>query len=214
MRFAPPDRLQAVHPAIRPGPRLAHYDFRHQPLPGERVRNSGTANGGQYGPVPDGYYWGFAKQEMRVPRDPELYVRDACVWSSFTAYEAGAIVGLFLRWSQTGFASTFYGLELTLGANTATLFRRLVYPDRTESTTLHAPATQPTVAPLGQRNVVELRIQGASLQAFVNSVPVCTVHDPVYGVGGIGLRMGRDGASKAPLVRVVVHEMAVHGVMA
>jgi hypothetical protein len=70
------------------------------------------------------------------------------------------------------------------------------------------------VAPLGQRNIVELRIQGSSIQALVNSTPVCSVHDPVYGVGGIGLRMGRDGVSKAPLVRVVVHEMAVHGVMA
>jgi hypothetical protein len=55
VRFAPPDRLAAVHPVIRPGPRLAYYDFRSNPLPGEKVRSSGKAEGGQWGPVPEGY---------------------------------------------------------------------------------------------------------------------------------------------------------------
>ncbi len=64
---------------------------------------------------------------------------------------------------------------------------------------LQAWTKHPAVASTGARNVLELRALGATLQAWVNGAYVAAVHDPVLGIGGVGIANDRSGKDPKPL---------------
>lgn len=212
VRFQPPDRLTAAIADIRPGAALRRFDFRTDPLPGERDRSAQTAADARTDPTPHGSLWTFGKPSLRNFHDKEIYVRDACAWAQYTIYEPGLRVGLSARWSATGEATTFYALELWPATGTLSLRRVLVYRGNSESTLL-ASERVPSVA-IGKPVMVELRAQGSALAARVDGVPVFERQDPIYGVGNIGLRFGREHEAPTPTGRILCQGFAVHGVVA
>ncbi len=61
-----------------------------------------------------------------------------------------------------------------------------------EGAELIAPTGHPAIAPLGQQNVLELRAQGPTFQAWVNGAYVGAAHDAVGGFGRVGIHVGHD----------------------
>lgn len=206
VRFEPPSTLLAVHPKIAPGATIVQRDLSREPPPEMQARAGKLSEAVRCEEHASGVLFHMTSAVTRTFREMKHELRDVCVGASFTALDPGARVGLCARATTIGEGFTAYALEISLDARTA--WPAIVFSAGKSSgakSLVQKTHVSTAIAPVGKTNAIELRVQGPSLQAFVNGENVFTIHEPTYGVGICGLRVGHDGLVKGP-VRVVCHE--------
>jgi hypothetical protein len=209
LRFPTPEAPVAQPPDMRRGPPLVAWDFRATPPPDCASRTLRWGSDAGLDPHPDGTLYFNKSARTATLRDGSARLRDASVTLSFSALDPGARVGVAVRHEPIGAAAIVYVFDLVAGTGTAFLARLVVTPEASEQTSLSVRKS-PGLRPLGQRNEIELRSQGAWLVGYVNDLPVVSAFDPAYGIGCVGIRVGREPDAAEPVTRVVLHGGAVH----
>lgn len=193
-------RVQIVFPEIRPGEPIVTLDFRRVPLPGQSARDRRDDNGDMYRGTPEGILVEAVGNTNWAFIQPYLRMRDACVAASCITQAPRLYPRVFLRSTNVKGAKVRYEMVLSPEDQTFRMVRYCGASQEGGSAALQAWTKHPAVAPTGSVNVMELRALGATLQAWVNGAYVAAVHDPVLGIGGIGLANDRDSTdSKRPL---------------
>jgi hypothetical protein len=189
-------RPHPVLPSIRPGNVIAAHDFSCMPLPGLAGRDKKWDDGDSMQGVANGIMV-TVMTGLRWFNQPFLRIRDTCVRAAVDVYDADTRVRVVARRQSVGTAAVWYEVGLTPHDKNFRLARLFTSPDRTDSTSLKGPLEHPVVAPLGGTNVIELRVQGPTLQALVNEQEVAAVHDPSLGIGGIAIGLGTLASDKS-----------------
>lgn len=135
---------------------------------------------------------------LRWFNQPFLRIRDACIRASIDVYDKDLRVRVVARRLPIGSAAVWYELALTPEDRNFRLARLFTSEKHTDSTSLSGPKAHPAVAPLGATNVLELRVQGPTLQALCNDQELCSVHDAALGIGGIAIGIGTLASDKLP----------------
>jgi hypothetical protein len=205
--------LQAVHPVIRPGDVLVSRDFSRDALPGEKQRLWSRLEGAAATHEQTGLTVHCPAGESRIFVEEWVRVRDACVRASFASLDGRAQIGVMLRREPIGDgARTFYALDVWPDKRSVRLARCFSTKEEAGATPLFGWAEAACVAPVGQENQLELRAQGATLEAWVNGVRVAAVHDPVLGIGWTGMRATPVEVRPGERVRVFFRGYEARGV--
>ena len=168
-------------------------DFRHAPLPGQPLRgvriddndaSTGTDGGIVFETASDGWTRRFTQ--------PFLRMRDACVRASCVTRAPGVEPFVFLRQANLDIATLRYELHVRPQTGEASLERYCGLKTEAGMRALLPWTAHAAVGRVGARNVLELRAQGPTLQAWINGAHVASVHDSVLGIGGVGLAVKRD----------------------
>jgi hypothetical protein len=205
--------LAAAHPVIRPGDVLTTLDFARDPLPGEKQRVWSRLDGAAATAEASGVTVHVPPLDSRIFVLDWVRVRDACVRASLASLDGRVQPGIMLRREPIGDgARTFYALDVWPERRSVRLARCFSTKEESGATPLFGWAEAACVAPLGQENQIELRAQGATLEAWVNGARVTTVHDPVLGIGWTGIRAMPVDVRPGERVRMFCRGFEVRGV--
>ena len=220
-RFCPACQLEVrfeaqavvpVYPRIVPGRVVSRFDLRAGPPPEVDV-HAPTQLSANLAYKPDGRGALFVVSAVitRTLRDLKTELRDGCVRASFTALTPRVRVGLSARAANIGKdAFTNYALEASVDARTAwPIVSFDAGKDSTFKSLVRTTHPTPYIAGVGSMNTIELRVQGPTLAAYANGEHLFSLHEPTYGFGAFGIRVGRDGEPSAPPAEVVVHEIEI-----
>jgi hypothetical protein len=183
----PSGRPYVVFPEIRPGEPIVSLDFRYVPLPSESARDRRDDNGDVIRGTAEGIVNEAANDTLWSFTQPYLRLRDACIAASCVTYAPGLYPRVFLRNTTVKGARIRYDLVASPEDRTFRINRFCGAAHEAGVAVLQPWTKHPAVAPIGARNVIELRALGATLQAWINGVYVAAVHDAVLGIGGIGV---------------------------
>jgi hypothetical protein len=186
----------AALPAIRPGNVLAVHDFTKVPLPGSLTRTKTWDDGDSMTGTNEGIVLTLLSG-MRWFNQPYLRIRDTCLRASFDVYDNELRARVVARRQTLGDATLWYELAVTPHDQNYRLARLFTAPEQSDNTNLSGPEPHPAVLARGN-NVLELRVQGPTLEAWINGVKVCAVHDAALGIGGIAIGVGSFAANKHP----------------
>lgn len=186
-----------VLPSIRPGAVIAAHDFSRMPLPGMSVRDKRWDDGDSVTGTPTGIMVSILTG-LRWFNQPFLRIRDACIRAAIDVYEPELRVRVVARRQSIGAAAVWYELGITPPDRNFRLARLFTSPEHTDSTSLRGPDAHPSVALLGATNILELRVQGPTLQALCNGQEIAAVHDAALGIGGIAIGIGTLASDKLP----------------
>ena len=191
-------RPRAVHPFIRPGEPLLFYDLTRVPFPGQ-VKMSGTFHdGSRFEPCPVGALLHVVPKRAVEGFDNSLRSRDGCVRAAFTALDPLVTFSCLARSERFGAVRMRYSLQVDCQTRRVRLSRGFS-GDKVAAFADLVPFTAcPALHPTGTQNVIELRTQGATLEARVNDQHVATIHDPVLGIGSFGIRAEAALAATVP----------------
>lgn len=184
-------------PPIRPGNVVAIHDFSRVPLPGCTTRDKKWDDGDSMSGTPGGIVVTLLSG-MRWFNQPFLRMRDACVRVALDALDGDLRIRAVARKQSIGDASVWYELGITSSDRQFRLARLFTSPEQTDATALHGPVAHNAVAPVGGTNVLELRVQGPTLEAWINGVQLCSVHDAALGIGGVAIGVGTFRDDKSP----------------
>jgi hypothetical protein len=213
VRFDEPDRLVPVPPDIRPGRMLGRWDFGQVPPPGWSTRSARISETTWFEAQPGGVLVTMWEPRTLAFADYGLRLRDGCVRTTFTVYDPGARIGVVARRSAIDEMRVGYSFNAAVDDGSAWV--NALFEANTHLAQRPIGTTQNALARgAGRMVLVELRVQGPSLQAWVDQRLVLAVHDPTYGVGGFGVRIGRDQPRGQRPTRILMHGYDVHGVMA
>lgn len=185
-------RLAPHFPLIRPGELVDVRDFARDPPPGRSgrfvdigtIKVKGNADGIVV-ELPAGKTIGFMEDAVRI--------RDACLRVVGVALDPDISFGASMRREILEEARTSYTLEVWPARRSVQVARLMTSPQH-GGITPFLPWTQfAAVAPVGAWNVVDFRVQGPTLQAWVNDQPIITIHDPVLGIGGAAAMTSSEG---------------------
>jgi hypothetical protein len=185
-----------VLPPIVPGNVLAVHDFRHVPLPGCTTRTKNWDDGDSMQGTDQGIVLTLLSG-MRWFNQPFLRIRDTCLRASFDVYDTELRARVVARKQSLGDASLWYELAVTPHDQNYRLARLFTAPEQSDNTNLSGPSAHPAVLARGN-NLLELRVQGPTLEAWINGTKVCAVHDAALGIGGVAIGVGTFSASKRP----------------
>ena len=186
-----------VLPPIRPGQVVAIHDFSHVPLPGTSARDKHWDDGDSMVGTPQGVVLTLLSG-LRWFNQPFLRMRDVCVRAAVDALDADLRIRVVARKQAVGSASVWYELGVTATDRQYRLSRLFTSNDHTDSTSLRGPLAHDAVAPVGGTNVLELRVQGPTLETWVNGVQLCCAHDAALGIGGVAIGVGVLETGKRP----------------
>jgi hypothetical protein len=186
----------AALPAIVPGNVLAVHDFSKVPLPGMTVRAKTWDDGDSLTATDQGILLTLLSG-MRWFNQPYLRIRDTCVRASFDVYDSELRARVVARKQSIGDASLWYELAVTPHDQHYRLARLFTAPEQSDNTNLSGPERQQVIFAKGT-NVLELRSQGPTLEAWINGVKICAVHDAALGIGGVAIGIGSFASGKKP----------------
>ena len=211
----PDGRLVTVLPPIHPGEVIVGYDLTRQPLPGSSSRDETWSSVDGCSGAPEGVIV-WLRGGMVWAAQRYLRVRDVCVRACFDTLDEGLRVRVVARKDAVGAASVWYEMAVTPDDRSARLSRFVSSPDRSDATPLVGPLPHAAVAPRGASNIVELRVQGPTLEGWVNGQRIGAVHDPTLGIGGVALAVGtvHNASETRPQQRALVRWFEVREVMA
>jgi hypothetical protein len=193
-------RPQIVFPEIRPGEAVFGLDFRRVALPGESLRERKHDDGDVLRASAEGIVVEAINDTVWPFRQPYLRLRDACVRASCITYGKGLYPRVFLRSSNVKDARIRYDFVVAPEDQTFRIARYCGGKTEGGYAVLQDWTKHAAVAPIGYRNVIEIRALGATLQGWINGAYVTAVHDAVLGIGGVGLANSRyEKNDKAPL---------------
>jgi len=184
----------AVLPAIRPGYVLAVRDFTKVPLPGCTTRTKTWDDGDSMEGNEQGIVLTLLSG-MRWFNQPFLRIRDTCLRASFDVYDTDLRVRVVARKQSLDSASLWYELAVTPQDQNYRLARLFTAPEQSDNTNLSGPSAHPAILAHGN-NVLELHVQGPTLEAWVNGVKLCAVHDAALGIGGVAIGVGTLASDK------------------
>jgi len=207
------DALAPVFPTITPGRTLYEADFRTSPPPRYPSRAHAMSPRMRFDPHEGGLL--FTLLEPRTPTfpNPDVELRDACVRARFTVLDPGARIGVVARRSALAEGRVGYALDVTPDRNEAWLKRVFEANAHADSTTVAIRKGHAGIPAPGPTTDVELRLLGPTIQIVVDGALVATHHDPHYGVGAFGFRVGRETEASDVPVRVVCHGFDVREVI-
>jgi hypothetical protein len=204
---------RAHHPFIRPGDCLLFCDAARGPLPGRELLANTLTDGTRYEATPQGALVTVTPQRSFEAFEQRLRTRDACVRASFLAIDPGVTVACMGRLESIAEAKIKYVLELDPARQRFSIDRGFSSTEVAQFTPLVPWTPCPAAAPIGHVNILELRLQGPTLEARVNDRHVATIHDPVLGIGASGLRVTSPNKSTT-MHRAVVQWFEIRGVVA
>ena len=191
LTFGPDGRPHPVFPEVRPGEVVWARDFSRFPLPGESTRTHRWPSGNGYDAAPQGTMVTVVSKALLVFSQYALTLRDGVVRASFVAFDPYIELNVFARQQFIDSAQVRYELAVRPANLDVGLARFCtVGAGDPGAAWLHSRTRHPAVAPLGARNVLELRFFGPTLQTWVNDQLITTVHDPALATGGVGISVG------------------------
>ena len=207
LHWDPQGRPVQVHPTIRPGQLVRRADFRATPIFGYTQRQGQQGTAMSFAPHPTGLLFAIHSPVSPTFPDNEHVVRDACIRASFTVLDPGSRIGLVARRSafSTGNGRIGYALNVSVDKKMAWISAAVEAEGLAQATVLSTISNAACIGGVGAFNVLELRVQGPGVHAFINDVPLIQLHDPLYGIGVFGLRVGREAAAGGPPTRVICH---------
>jgi len=185
---------QPALPAIRPGQVLVVHDFTRVPLPGSTVRTKTWDDGDTMVGSDQGITISM-NSGLRWFNQPYLRVRDVCLRASFDVDDSQLRVRVVARKQTISEASLWYELGITAFDRQYRVARLFTAPETTDSTELRGPVHHPAIQK--GNNIIELRAQGPTFEAWANGVQLCSLHDATLGIGGVALGVGAFNSDKA-----------------
>ena len=182
-------RPLAHHPFIKPGEPLYFTDTTRGLLPGREALAGVLSDGTRYETTPYGALITVVPGRAMECSEARLRCRDVCVRASFTAIDPGITVSCVGRIDAIDTAKLKYVLEVDPAERKFCIDRGFSSPQVAQFVALVPWTQSPMIAPLGQPNIVELRLQGPTLEARINDRHVMTIHDAVLGIGAAGIRL-------------------------
>ena len=179
----------AHHPFIKPGEPLYFTDLTRGPLPGREALSGALTDGTRFEATPQGALITVMPKRAMDCFEARLRSRDACVRASFVALDPSVTVSCLARIDIIDTAKLKYVLEVDPATRRYCIELGFSSPEVAQFTPLVKWTPSAVIAPLGQVNVVELRVQGPTLEARINDQHVATIHDAVLGIGAAGLRV-------------------------
>lgn len=190
--------LRAKHPFIKPGDPLLFFDLTRHPLPGQTQMTGSLTDGTRFEATPQGSLLHVMPNRAMACTDRKMRARDACVRAAFVAIDPHVSLGCSARLERLSEATMQYLFSVEPSSRKVRLARGFSGAKETQYADLRPGTPSNLVAPPGAMNVLELRVQGPTLEARLNDTHVFTVHDPVLGIGGFGLRVESLPAATAP----------------
>jgi len=194
--YDPHGKPFAALPAIRPGNVLAVHDFSKVPLPGSTTRDKKWDDGDSMAGTEHGVLLTLLSG-MRWFNQPFLRIRDTCIRAAIDVYDTELRARVVARKQSLGDASLWYELAVTPHDQNYRLARLFTAPEQSDSTNLSGLSKHHAIVQKGT-NVLELRVQGPTLEAWINGVQICAVHDAAIGIGGVALGLGSFASGKRP----------------
>ncbi|MBS2026591.1 MAG: hypothetical protein JST54_01700 [Deltaproteobacteria bacterium] len=190
---------EAVLPPIHPGRRIAIRDFTHAPLPTLSGRDFKWDDGDRT----EAHHHGVLltlNDGIRRFSEPYLRMRDGVVRLMFDVLDAKTRVRVVARKQDIGDAALWYELSLWCDERTFRLSRYFTSKHLSDGTEL-ASGKHPVVRGVGETNVLELRVQGPTIEGWVNGSRVCATHDAALGIGAVAIAAGTDEKQRRILFR-------------
>ncbi len=199
-------------PKMERGAVLRAWDFRAVPPPGCASRTMSWAGKAALDAHESGVLCTGVAASTAIHRDATVRLRDGCVRLTYTVLDAGARVGLALRYEPIGTSAITYVFDVSPTTSVAFIARLLIANDRTIMGIQTVLNTVRIAAgpPSPQRREIELRAVGGWLVGYLDGRPVVSAYDPAYGIGQLGIRVGREPVAPGPHTRVLLHEASVH----
>ena len=188
----------AFHPFIKPGDPLYFTDTTRSLLPGREQLAGTFSDGTRYETTPYGALITVMPKRAMECYEARLRTRDCCVRASFVAIDPGITVSCVGRIDAIDDAKLKYVLEVDPAARKYCIDRGFSSPKIAQFVPLVPWTFSPLIAPTGQVNIVELRLQGATLEARINDQHVITIHDAVLGIGAAGIRISAKPETTTP----------------
>ena len=163
--------------------------------------------------VPDGALLHLAPKRALEAFENKLRARDGCVRTSFVAIDPYVTISAVARLEKFGQVKMKYSFEADMMMRTVRLSRGFSGQQDAAYADLVKATPCPLLYPPGTPNVLELRVQGPTLEARVNDQHAMTIHDPVLGIGAFGVRVETKQAAPTHQ-RVLVQWLEVRQVIA
>jgi hypothetical protein len=205
--------VRAHHPFIRPGECLLFCDAARGPLPGRELLANTLSDGTRYEATPQGSLVTVTPGRVFEAFEPRLRTRDACVRAQFHPIDPGVTIACMGRMETIDEAKIKYVLEVDPARQRFCIDRGFSSSAVAQFTPLIPWSPCPAAGPIGQVTILELRLQGPTLEARVNDRHVATIHDPVLGIGASGLRITSQRGSTT-MARAVVQWFEIREVIA
>jgi hypothetical protein len=182
-------RPVAQFPNIVPGEALVGLDFRQVPLPGESKRQRTYDGGTSFEPAEDGILFTIRKDLVTYLAQSFLHLRDGVARADIVTIDPYIEIRVFCRMITIGEARVRYELVVRPTERQFSMTRNCAGgPNEASDAARIFPWTSaPAIAPHGYPNVLELRFEGPTLQAWVNGQYIAAVHDPALGIGQVGM---------------------------
>lgn len=206
-------RPVASHPFIKPGDPLYFTDLTRAFLPGREVGAGTLTDGTRFEATPQGSLVTVVPTRAFEAYEPRLRSRDQCVRAAFVALDRGVTVSCLGRIDPIGTAKLKYVFEVDPASRRYCIERGFSSPETAQFATLVGWQAHPAIAGLGQINVVELRLQGPTIEARINDQHVVTLHDAALGIGAAGVRLSAATDLATP-ARALVQWFEMRQVMA
>src|SRR5262249_30645315 len=178
--------------------------------PGYTKRQHQWDSGTKMDPTNDGVVVAVTGSQTMPFVQEFLRLRDAICRATMIAYDQDMLLGVIGRRQPLGKAETQYVFDVWPERRAIRLARYVATP-AFYMTDLVSWTESSAVAPVGYPNLVEMRFQGPTLQGWVNGVHVATAHDPVYGIGRTGMRVGNQAGG---VRRALAQRYEVYAVIA
>ncbi len=182
-------RLEVAHPIIQPGVVLVSLDLRADSPPGYATRVKNLEKGSSFMPDPRGIGVTVAPRTTLPFIQDGLRARDVVCRTLIAVFGTGAYASVVARREAVGLAETQYTFDVLPEKRAARLTRRYATARVAGVAELIPWTENPAIAPLGEPNHLELRLQGPTLEGWINGAPCLRVYDPVYGIGYAGVLM-------------------------
>ena len=191
----------ASHPFIKPGEPIYFTDLARGCLPGRETHTGTLTDGTKYEPSPlpgQGALVTVMPKRAFESYEARLRSRDVCVRASFVAIDPGITVACVGRIDAIQSAKLKYVLEVDPAGRRFCIDRGFSSTEVAQFHSLVPWTPSQAVAQLGVINVVELRMQGPTLEARINDQHVATLHDAVIGIGAAGIRISSKPGTTTP----------------
>jgi hypothetical protein len=189
---------RALHPFIRPGEPLLYFDLTRSPLPGKAELSGSLSDGSRYEATPNGSLLHVFPKRAVSCHDPFFRCRDACVRAAIVTHDPHVTVACLARVANIGDVRMMYDFEIEPHTRRVSLSRGFGGKEASQFAFLLPWTPCAFVAPVGAMNVIELRVQGPTLEARLNDQHVATIHDAVLGIGAAGFRAQCTAAATTP----------------
>ena len=178
-----------VLPSVNPGKRIVSRDFTYDSLPSLDARAHKWDDGDCVDAQHDGVVLNV-KDGMRWFTEPVLRMRDGVVRVLFDVLDSDVRVRVVARKQVIGAYSLWYEMSIYPDKRGYRLSRHFSSKEHGDDTELASGEKHPHVHGLGDFNYMELRVQGPTLEGWVNGTRVCGTHDASLGIGGVAIAAG------------------------